>query len=53
MQVQLIFSGCAFCDFVVYCLKDAELVAQQIYSDKKFMLKMLIKLSDFSCICKC
>lgn len=47
VQGQLMVSGCAFCDFVVYCPKDAELFVQRIYPDKDFMLKMLITLSEF------
>ena len=41
-------SRCDFCDFVVYCPKDAELfVYLSIYANKEFMLKMFIKLTDF------
>jgi len=47
VQGQLMVSGCAFCDFVVYCPKDTELFIQRIYPDKPFMMKMLVKLSEF------
>lgn len=47
VQGQFMVSGCAFCDFVVYCPKDAELFVQRIYPNKEVMLKMLITLSEF------
>ena len=43
---QLMVSSCDFCEFVVYCPKDADLFVQRFYPIKEVMLKTLIKLTD-------
>lgn len=47
VQGQLMVTGCAFCDFVVFCPNESDLFVQRIGPDLPFMTTMLGALAKF------